>query len=334
MPLAAPADRQAHTGEKASAHAKEVRVDPGNDPGRDEYGLPPVDVEIPDDARDLDRDVQAYHRELRSRRRHLRVRRLTGPLTRHGMLMPLVAACLAVTLLTGTLLTVLAGRQVPLLPGRGPLSTAPQSTAPQSTAPHRTAPQSTPPGTSGSGSQLPDVPVTVGSSLVDLRTLAPAVLTWVPASCLTGCGTILRQLVRQAAAAHVVIYFVGTSLAVPQLASLARRAGLGRHGNIVEDVDNALAVYTPSGVTAIFAHASGSVGGRDVVRNLDARSNQTAGVRQFRARLHALAGSQASASGSAAPAHSAAPAQSAAPALSTAPARPAAPAQKHVPPTT
>src|SRR5580704_17605987 len=29
-------------------------VEPGNDPGRDEYGLPPADIEIPDDARDLD----------------------------------------------------------------------------------------------------------------------------------------------------------------------------------------------------------------------------------------------------------------------------------------
>ena len=43
----------------------------GGDQGRDDYGLPPVDIEIPDDARELARDVQAYHRELRSRRRRL-----------------------------------------------------------------------------------------------------------------------------------------------------------------------------------------------------------------------------------------------------------------------
>ena len=278
----------------------------------------------------LDRDVQAYHRELRARRRRLRVRRLTGPLTRHGMVMPLVAACLAVTLLTGTLLTVLAGRQVPLLPGRGPLSTAPLSTArpsarPQSSAPHST-PQSTAPGQPGSGSLLPDVMVLVGStvnsSLVNLRSLAPAVLTWVPASCLTACGTILRQLVRQAAAAHVVIYLVGTSLAEDELTSLARRAGLGQHGNIVDDTNDALAVYRPRGVTTIFAHAAGSVGSLDVIRKLDVPSNHTTGVRLFKARLHALAVStRATASAAPAPAPSGAPAHS------------ATPAQKHVPPT-
>ena len=36
----------------------------GGDQGRDDYGLPPVDIEVPDDARELARDVQAYRREL------------------------------------------------------------------------------------------------------------------------------------------------------------------------------------------------------------------------------------------------------------------------------
>jgi len=58
----------------------DIEVD--NDPGRDEYGLPPVDVEITDDARELDRDVQAYQRELRARRRNMRVQRLSAPRTR------------------------------------------------------------------------------------------------------------------------------------------------------------------------------------------------------------------------------------------------------------
>ena len=35
-------------------------------PGRDDGGLPPVNIVIPDDARDLDRDVLAYRRELRA----------------------------------------------------------------------------------------------------------------------------------------------------------------------------------------------------------------------------------------------------------------------------
>ena len=103
-----------------AAHAGEMRVNIGGDPGRDDYGLPPVDIEIPDDARELDRDVQAYHRELRAQRWRRRTRRLQGPLTRDGMVLPLLAGCLALTLLAGTLLTVFSG---------GPLSSVTQTRA-------------------------------------------------------------------------------------------------------------------------------------------------------------------------------------------------------------
>ncbi|MGH7747766.1 MAG: hypothetical protein ACREQ5_23850, partial [Candidatus Dormibacteria bacterium] len=255
-------------------------MDPGNDPGRDEYGLPPVDVEIPDDARDLERDVQAYHRELRALRRQSRVRRLTGPLTRHGMIMPLVAACLAVTLLTGTLLTVLAGRRVPLLPGRGPFSTAPlrtapASTGPKSTAPQSTAPRSTParaPAQASGGLQLPSVPdvqVILGNAPVSLRTLAPAVLAWIPTSC--GCSMALRELAKQAAAAKVPFYLVGNSAAVvAQLPVLASQARTRNRPGVVNDTQNAISItYQPAGLTAILAHADYSVGALDVVRHLD-----------------------------------------------------------------
>jgi len=81
-------------------------VNAGGDPGRDDYGLPPVDIEVPNDARELARDVQAYHRELRARRRRHLAKRFYGPLTRDGMVLPLLAGCLALTLLAATLLTV------------------------------------------------------------------------------------------------------------------------------------------------------------------------------------------------------------------------------------
>ncbi len=273
-------------------------MDPGNDPGRDEYGLPPVDVEIPDDARDLESDVQAYHRELRALRRRGRVRRLTGPLARHGMIMPLVAACLAVTLLTGTLLTVLAGRRVPLLPGRGPFSTAQLRTAPASTGPKSTASRSTParaPARAGGSRALPSVPdvqVIVGSAPVPLRALAPAVLAWIPASC--GCATVLRELAKRAAAAKVPIYLVGNSAAaVAQLPVLASQAGSRNRPGVVNDTRNAISIYQPAGLTAILAHADYSVGALDVVRHLDSAQRLASGLRQFTTRLPLLAGGRA-----------------------------------------
>jgi cytoskeletal protein RodZ len=78
-------------------------VNPSGGAGWDE---PPLDIQIPDDARELDRDVLAYHRELRARRRRNRLRRLAGPLARHGTIMPLLASILAVCLVAGAMLSV------------------------------------------------------------------------------------------------------------------------------------------------------------------------------------------------------------------------------------
>jgi hypothetical protein len=226
-----------------TAHAEEGRVDPGSDPGRDEYELPPVDVQIPDDARDLDRDVLAYRRELRAKRRHMRISKLAAPAIRHGMVIPLVAACLALTLLAGTLLTVLAGRQIPL-PAPG--------TSQRASPPHARR------------GQLPDVQVFLENKQVRLRSLAfPAVLAWVPPGC--DCAGELRQLAKQAASAHLHMYLVGTDGTVAPLTVLARQA----HIQVVDDTLNALGrAYHLKRPAAILRHSDGSVGDGDVLRRL------------------------------------------------------------------
>jgi hypothetical protein len=83
-----------------------VTVNPGGGSGWDE---PPLDIQVPDDARELDRDVLAYHRELRAQRRRHRLRRLAGPFApfaAHGSVMPLLASILAVCLVAGAMLSV------------------------------------------------------------------------------------------------------------------------------------------------------------------------------------------------------------------------------------
>jgi hypothetical protein len=83
-----------------------VTVNPGGGSGWDE---PPLDIQVPDDARELDRDVLAYHRELRAQRRRNRLRRLAGPFApfaAHGSVMPLLASILAVCLVAGAMLSV------------------------------------------------------------------------------------------------------------------------------------------------------------------------------------------------------------------------------------
>ncbi len=81
-------------------------MNPGGGSGWDE---PPLDIQVPDDARELDRDVLAYHRELRAQRRRNRLRRLAGPFApfaAHGSVMPLLASILAVCLVAGAMLSV------------------------------------------------------------------------------------------------------------------------------------------------------------------------------------------------------------------------------------
>jgi hypothetical protein len=78
-------------------------VSPGGGAGRDE---PPLDIQVPDDARELDRDVLAYHRELRAQRRRSRLRRLTSPFAGQGTILPVLASILAVCLVAGAMLSV------------------------------------------------------------------------------------------------------------------------------------------------------------------------------------------------------------------------------------
>jgi hypothetical protein len=217
----------------------------GGDPERgDDFGLPPVDVKIPDDARELDGDVQAYHRELRALRRRKLARRLSAPLTRHGLLLPLLASCLALTLLAGTLLTLLSASQgswLPTSPLPRPEASSP-SAAPSS--PGRPAERMLPRGT-----------INVDGKQKQLRDLPASVLALVPPGC--GCTRDLRRLADQAAASDVQIYLVGIN--GTKTSPLIRRAGL-RDAVAAKDTGSIMAdTYRPAGLTAILVRPYGIV---------------------------------------------------------------------------
>ena len=216
-------------------------VNRGGEPERDDYGLPPVDIEIPDDARELERDIQAYRRELRMQRRHRLARRLGGPLTRDGMVLPLLASCLALTLLAGTLLTMFTARR-----------------AVPSTLQTTSAPRQTQPPVGQTGGLLPAASVTVGGDQIRaLRDFRPSVLALVPAGC--RCVAAARQLSAQARAADVMLFFVAAGPAVPQARKLARRTGLSA-GRVMTDTHDAMgAAYHPVGLTAVLVYRDGLV---------------------------------------------------------------------------
>jgi hypothetical protein len=123
-----------------------VTVNPGGGAGWDE---PPLDIQVPDDARELDRDVLAYHREQRAKRRRNRLHRLAGPLGGHGTLLPLLASILAVCLVAGAMLSV-ATFSPATAPGKPSHSaTAKAATSPSATTRTNPVTSTQPAGTAG-----------------------------------------------------------------------------------------------------------------------------------------------------------------------------------------
>jgi len=233
-------------------------VNAGGDPDRDDFGLPPIDIEIPDDARELDRDVQAYQRELRAVRRRQRASRLRGPLTREGMALPLLAGCLILALITSTLLIMFAADQtgMPEAPAHVTSQPAPKKHPTASSHPAASSHQAA----GAIGGPLPAGQVVVDGKTVSLRAITgsrPAVLTLVPRDC--RCVITLRQLGTQAAQARVPVYLVAAEGGAQQLTRLAAQAGQGS-AEVAEDTSDILfKTYGQPGVTAVLVRPDGSV---------------------------------------------------------------------------
>lgn len=257
----------------------------GGEPERDDSGLPPVDIEIPDDARELDRDVQAYRRELRARRRRERRMRLHAPLTRDGVVLPLLASCLVLALIAGTLLTVFtAGPN-----GEGDLPSAARSpkaatshalrssrsgAAAAGSASNAASGSATSPATSSgpvagpgdtpiakiSTQKLPDSKITYPGGQAALASLldnhGSLVIALVPATC--DCLATVQRLVSQVQKAGLQTYLVG---AMGQLGKIQKLAPHVRKAVVAEDASGDLfRDYPHQGLTALLVHPDGQVG--------------------------------------------------------------------------
>jgi len=254
----------------------ERRVNQGGEPSHDDYGLPRVDVQIPDDARELYRDVQAYHRELRAIRRHERSRRWRSPLRRTGLLLPVIAGCLILAMMASMALTMFsANPNFSGIAGQDPGSPHARNTAggARSTRPAGRSPAAShKPGSSSAarrtgnatavpnqtaGVPLPAGSITVAGKPVMLSRLRSAALAIVPARC--GCTAVIRQLAAQAKGAGVMVYLVGPPSTRAELDGLA--AGGTTGGTVVAvDPDNVLvATYRPVGLTVLLVDDRGSV---------------------------------------------------------------------------
>ncbi len=230
-------------------------MNPGSGPERDDTGLPPVDIEIPDDARELDRDVQAYRREQRAKRRQLRSMRVHGSLSRDSMVMPLLICCLIFALISGTLLTLFTATSIDQssLPRSGAGSGA-GSAAPTTQAGRNGAS----PATRLAPPVLATVRVDVAGTARTVSSLRPAILLVLPAGGCS-CSATISHLARLARARQVRTYVVAASSDVPQSERLARQAGQGVQ--TVTDTSGALdsSFYQHSGLTAILVSPAGDV---------------------------------------------------------------------------
>ena len=233
----------------------------GGEPERDDTGLPPVDIEIPDDARELDRDVQAYYREQRASRRQQRRSRLHGFLAKDGLVLPLLACCLILALITGTLLTVFTAASNQGFQNVPPQAKQPHSTATGPASPGAaTGPSARTSVTSGAGRpvaaapslalvQLPDATVLVAGKSTHLRSLSRVMLVLVQPGC--SCAQAVAALAQIAVAAHARAYLVSSTAKDPAVSRLAGQVGqLDASITVAVDSGDVLTSYR-HGLTAI-----------------------------------------------------------------------------------
>ncbi len=236
----------------------------GGEPGHDDFGLPRVDIQIPDDARELDRDVQAYHRELRALRRHQRSLRWRTPLRHSGMIVPLIAGCLVLAMVAGMVLTMFSAN--PLfsgLAGERPQGHQPRTSGPPATGQHTTpaAPSAggnAPGGPStGLAARLPPGTINVAGEPINLSNVVGA-LAIIPAHC--ECARAVRRLVKQAMAVGVTVYLVGKRSSLTELNRLAPDAAAGGTAFVAIDADSVLnKAYQAKGLTVVLVDSQHTV---------------------------------------------------------------------------
>lgn len=220
---------------------------PDGDPDRDDYGLPRIDVVVPDDARELDRDLIAYRREERQRRLRAWLRRLVRPFGRYGVAAPIMLTALLVAVISGTLITTLGPRSI--------------SPAPATSGSHGpTATQSATPRPGTIGGPLPAGQVDIDGKPVRLTDLQGIIMI-VPAGC--QCEKAVQDLGRQAQQGNLKSYLVGsrpwTAGTAAELAKLAGQPGSGIQ--VVKDEAGVLAsTFQPSGLIVVLVHIDGIIG--------------------------------------------------------------------------
>jgi len=219
--------------------------DPSGGSGDDGFGAPLV---VPDDARELERDVEAWRREERWHRRRQFFERLflTRRWHEHGVSGPLIALILVGVALLGATISVLTPHEV---------------RAPTVPVELRIAAPAAAPGTPGG--LLPDAVLSVqndpglatATGEVAIRDLRPSVIALAGPQC--GCSEALVTLTREAAANALQVYVVGTRAQAGLLDRLVDDTHRPEVHALIDDNLTLVDTYEPHGLTVVPVHADG-----------------------------------------------------------------------------
>jgi hypothetical protein len=220
-------------------------MDRGSDEGVGGAGGIPAGqpVVVPDDARELARDVEAWRREQRweRRRRAFERRFLGGPHRSGSMSAPLVIAVLLAVAMLGATIVSSAGSPARHVVKPVTLALAAPAAAPGSL-----------------GGLVPDADLTGPTGTTPARVLRPAVLAFASAGC--ACASALAHLADEAAPYGLTIYLIGAVAQHTELATLSDEAG--RDGiTVLDDPSGTFAsALSRGGLTVVAVHADGVIG--------------------------------------------------------------------------
>jgi hypothetical protein len=186
-----------------------VRVNQGGEPGHDDYGLPSVDIQVPDDARDLYRDVQAYHRELRALRRQERSKRWRVPLRKSGLAVPVIAGFLVLAMIAGMILTMVSANPSGLVGTLDGPRFKPYASTSRGGSSNASRPAATKAPAAVGRARLPAKRIVVSAGKpFTLRAPKAAAIVVMPTNC--RCSVAIRRLLTRARSVGVPVYFAGS----------------------------------------------------------------------------------------------------------------------------
>jgi hypothetical protein len=216
-------------------------------------------VVVPDDLRDLQADVDAYHREQRLLTRRRRLRRITGSRLWQRLATP-VAVLVGSTALAGVVFAVLTVDSP--RPAQQPVAVP--------VAAHPAAP------VGEMGGLVPDVTVRSRVGVLDpagrevtsmsLRDLRPALVALVPLHC--SCTGLLGDLAGQADEYGLLLVVVAPAASDAEIDSLPGQLHRGRVLPVFDANGSTAATYAATGVTVLTVGRDATVGfiRRNVVR--------------------------------------------------------------------